>query len=617
MANRSMLILVVNCWALVIFGQNLVPNPGFEDHLPTQSQVFTEDVQFTATMKNWHIMNSHARICDCGHKMTADDIYYRACRLDKVKPIDGCTMMELSYGANCLDWEHETRGCSSYLGTKLTKPLEVGKTYEISFWINALKPDDPAFIKNIGFNLFPNEVRNKNGGLFDCSSFHIDSIVYENWVQVKWHVRPLCRLRYLVLGVFRGNGGPPVHRSPTYNVFYLDNIGVRELDISHVAELAVTPFCRCPNSNDSDSLGMVEGVNCYFELGNHALTEVVMASLDSFALRAKASPRTTFIITGHTDSTGENHQVLAASRVEAVLQYLEEKHRIPRLRFANYSLGEKLPLASNRTAEGRQYNRRGSITQCEVPAENILYRHVLAAVFEGDKSSAFKRLHLWVSLAPIRKMIWMLFDPRIDELKQDKRWKDVVRKIRASYKVFKKPELAFKLDSLWAEDQKARTLKYYIENLNTYFASMDSQDVRLNVFFKEAINNEYSSDTTHYSTLINIIGDTEWPKLSEVGERAAKAAFLIVDHQTDPSILMHFLPILEARCQEGEADWLHFATMYDRLQVMQGKPQRYGTQFRMMNDNPQKLELYPLENDLEVNEWRKMLGLPPIPSLNE
>ncbi len=209
-------------------------------------------------------------------------------------------------------------------------------------------------------------------------------------------------------------------------------------------------------------------------------------------------------------------------------------------------------------------------------------------------------------MAPDRKKIWMLNDPRLDLLKNDQRWKTIYKKAKDSYATFKKPDIAFQLDSLWAEDQKPRTLQYYIENLNSYYAQMDSMNKRWDVDFPVI----YDKDKSNYTALIKIMDKHGWPKSSEVGERAAKAAFLIVDHHEDTVILAHFIPILKERCMEGEAEWIYYATIYDRLQVLLGKPQRYGTQYRVLDEKGEQLELFPLEDAKKVDAWREALGLP-------
>ena len=48
--------------------------------------------------------------------------------------------------------------------------------------------------------------------------------------------------------------------------------------------------------------------------------------------------------------------------------------------------------------------------------------------------------------------------------------------------------------------------------------------------------------------------------------------------------------------------------MYDRIQVNENKPQKYGSQIKYNNDT-KSFELFPLEDESKVDEWRKEVGL--------
>jgi len=68
------------------------------------------------------------------------------------------------------------------------------------------------------------------------------------------------------------------------------------------------------------------------------------------------------IATGHTDSIGteQYNQRLSERRAEAVKQYLESKG-IPASKITTIGKGESQPVATNKTKEGRQKNRRVDI----------------------------------------------------------------------------------------------------------------------------------------------------------------------------------------------------------------------------------------------------------------
>ena len=74
----------------------------------------------------------------------------------------------------------------------------------------------------------------------------------------------------------------------------------------------------------------------------------------------KTYPNTTAVIEGHTDNvdTAEYNQKLSEARANSVRQYLIENFGIKASRLTAVGYGETKPIASNKTEEGRQKNRR-------------------------------------------------------------------------------------------------------------------------------------------------------------------------------------------------------------------------------------------------------------------
>ena len=77
--------------------------------------------------------------------------------------------------------------------------------------------------------------------------------------------------------------------------------------------------------------------------------------------------------------------------------------------------------------------------------------------------------------------------------------------------------------------------------------------------------------------LLQMVPPEGWFLKSVYGERAAQAAFLIVQH-SDVEHWRRFVPVLEPLVAAGEVDGQSYGLMYDRLAITEGRPQRYGTQ---------------------------------------
>jgi hypothetical protein len=111
--------------------------------------------------------------------------------------------------------------------------------------------------------------------------------------------------------------------------------------------------------------------------------------------------------------------------------------------------------------------------------------------------------------------------------------------------------------------------------------------------------------------LEQIINQYGWPGKSLVGEDAAHAAWIILQHAiAKPALQRKLLSLLQDLAQKGEVDKAEVAMLEDRILYFEGKAQIYGTQFDW-DENGQMSPL-PIENADKVDERRKQIGLPPL-----
>jgi hypothetical protein len=98
-----------------------------------------------------------------------------------------------------------------------------------------------------------------------------------------------------------------------------------------------------------------------------------------------------------------------------------------------------------------------------------------------------------------------------------------------------------------------------------------------------------------------------WPKQSEVGRKAAKMAWLLVQHaDADPVFQVRALRLMEPLVSSGEVDGSDFAFLSDRIMLKISGKQRYGTQLECRKG---RLEPLPLEDIEEVASRRRGVGL--------
>ena len=102
--------------------------------------------------------------------------------------------------------------------------------------------------------------------------------------------------------------------------------------------------------------------DAFFDFDKSVLKPAGRASLDDLVAKIQGVNVETIISTGHTDSIGTDayNQRLSLRRANAVKAYLVSKG-VPADRIVVEGKGEKQPVASNSTREGRAKNRRVEI----------------------------------------------------------------------------------------------------------------------------------------------------------------------------------------------------------------------------------------------------------------
>lgn len=105
-----------------------------------------------------------------------------------------------------------------------------------------------------------------------------------------------------------------------------------------------------------------------------------------------------------------------------------------------------------------------------------------------------------------------------------------------------------------------------------------------------------------------------WLGKSLVGADGAEAAWLIAQHAVSlPKFSRKCLRLIENAVKTGEAERYQFAYLQDRINFLEGRAQRYGTQSDWNEKG--KMQVWTLENEEKVNEFRTEAGLPPLENL--
>ena len=115
----------------------------------------------------------------------------------------------------------------------------------------------------------------------------------------------------------------------------------------------------------------------------------------------------------------------------------------------------------------------------------------------------------------------------------------------------------------------------------------------------------FTTDSLNLVLVGEILSQYGFPQKERVGDFGSQAVWLVFQHAS-LEYQKKFLPQLEAAVSHGDIAPMYLALLRDRIDVREGRPQRYGTQ---IND---KGNLAPLLDASRVNQWRQEVGLPPL-----
>ena len=152
-----------------------------------------------------------------------------------------------------------------------------------------------------------------------------------------------------------------------------------------------------------------------------------------------------------------------------------------------------------------------------------------------------------------------------------------------------------KLEWIFERDQ-------YYRMLWSQTANMHPEQTRRNDLLAARM---WDIDSTNLVMVGEVLTENGFPRKSQVGEFAVLATWLVFQH-SDLEHQKLFLPQLEEAARHGDIAPAYVAVLKDRIDIREGRPQKYGSQ----RDADGKL--CPLLDASRVNEWRQEVGLPRI-----
>lgn len=212
------------------------------------------------------------------------------------------------------------------------------------------------------------------------------------------------------------------------------------------------------------------------------------------------------------------------------------------------------------------------------------YNAACCSALDGKAGAAFDWLDKAIE-AGWRDAPHMKADPDLLSLHADERWTQVIERAEEAAAKFQ-PALREELLKRMADDQRVRMAA----NLDmAEWAKIDAD----NLGYMKALIDKHG-----------------WPGYGLVGDDGAMAAFVLVQHAyEDHEFQKKCLALLTEAVSRKDAPASDMALLTDRVLMFEGKPQIYGSQFRTVDG---KLEMYPVEDEANLDARRKLVGLPPM-----
>ena len=606
-ALRNLVSFILCFQSIWIFSQNLVPNGNFEKHQSFDiSSPMICDIGF---LTSWEPSEVHQWAVYCHRyfvkKFGLDRLKAGGCiNFDTLDIVEGDAMVKLYYLEN--DVTFDTGSCT-YVKTKLLSPLELGEVYEASMWVytKTNPAADTMAYSHRGMLLTRHEVITAQEDRISHDYYFSSRIVPDQWTEIKWYIRALCPLQHLIIGVFRDEEFPSLKRF-IYNpvVFYVDKVSIKKVnEDSLAADIYPTPYCEYfEKENKERVLNSITSLDLRFESNSSTLDASDQIELDSFYHANLERKDKIFVILGHTDSETAENIILSKSRAESVSNYLHEKYEINKQSMLTFGLGSSYPIADNATSTGKLQNRRTTIRTSDLTVSQLFYRKGLEYLQTDSLGKANIQFTRWIKMVPIAKRVEMLVDPRLLKLKRSMYWKPLVADVKKGYSLYPDAKSAFYLDSLYFEDQKYRTYSPY--SLNGYIEEIDTVVLPE---FKRTEQKFDQKDSLNYLAIQKYLDQNGYPEISKVGRRQSRAVGYIILHHFDSLTFERYLPVVKNLCMEGEAEWDVFAKMTDKLCIIKGEPQVYGTQYD--RDSNGRTMLYKIDDIDQVNYRRMRIGL--------
>jgi hypothetical protein len=197
---------------------------------------------------------------------------------------------------------------------------------------------------------------------------------------------------------------------------------------------------------------------------------------------------------------------------------------------------------------------------------------------------------------------WILNSSELYSLRKDKRWEqllDRIRKRKLESQAKMNLPLMDSLNIILVEDQIYRQ---QVDSVREYYGT-DSKEM------KGLLKDMRESDSLDLAQIKRVLDRWGWLGPEVIGESGSLTLFLVIQH-ADLKTQEKYLPFMKEAVEKGRAKACDLAMLEDRIAIENGKKQMYGTQISI--DSNGVFSLDPVEDEINLNERRAKVGLESI-----
>lgn len=357
MSMKQLTIITFLLFSHVLFSQNLVFNPSFEDFYDCPRGISF----FHKNVKKWTIPNNGTTdyFNSCSEKMGYKNF------VGEQKARTGNAYAGI--------YTYFKKDYREYIQGTLKSTLERGKKYQVRFFIS-LAENSRYALKEFGmmmtsekFNAFKTKsyinakhfskrIPNlKFRSTFSKEFYHND----KEWLEVSFIYTAEGFENYFSIGNFNNNSNtkkskPRKSEFESFSYYYIDDVSVEPLEKEKIVETVKIVEESKIKPNEIYTFKKV-----LFDFDKAELLEVSKVELNHLYEHLSENPNLRIEIYGHTDYIGleTRNKELSEQRAKAVADYLISRG-LNKSIIKSFGFGSSQPVSTNETEEGRQQNRR-------------------------------------------------------------------------------------------------------------------------------------------------------------------------------------------------------------------------------------------------------------------